>query len=427
MGNLVHGIGQLLGGTPNNAGFQAVGGANQQQAGTAYNQTQQGIAAQQALMQALANQGGLQNQANVYNQIQGVANGTGPNPAQAMLNQATGQNVQNQAALMAGQRGAGANAGLLARQAAQQGAGLQQQAVGQGASMQAAQQLGALGQLGGLANQQVANQMGATQGFNQATQGQQQNVLGALGQQNATNEQIAASNAQRNASAIGGLGGGIGSAIGFLGDKFLAEGGMVPNPKVGAVEPSKRFSGDLEPHVEHMAKIYHPHMFSEGGQVQDQDQNQKLQYGGGTQQEKQQRAQQAQQGFMKAAQDNPISNAIAWAQSKMAHGGKVPAMVSPGEVYLTPEKAKEVAKDGKNPIKEGEKIPGKAKVKGDSYSNDTVPKKLEAGGVVIPKSIMESDDPAGNAHAFVTKLMEKSKEHGDFKEALKTAMTKRKS
>jgi hypothetical protein len=39
-----------------------------------------------------------------------------------------------------------------------------------------------------------------------------------------------------------------------------------------------------------------------------------------------------------------------------AHGGKVPALVSPGERYLPPKEVKKVAKEGKDPIKAGEKI-----------------------------------------------------------------------
>ena len=84
-----------------------------------------------------------------------------------------------------------------------------------------------------------------------------------------------------------------------------------------------------------------------------------------------------------------------------AHGGKVKAMVSPGEKFLKPNEAKAVA-DGKvDPMKVGENIPGKAKVKGDSYSNDTVPKDLAVGGIVIPKSIMESKNPGPKAKSFV--------------------------
>jgi hypothetical protein len=86
-----------------------------------------------------------------------------------------------------------------------------------------------------------------------------------------------------------------------------------------------------------------------------------------------------------------------------AKGGKVPAMVSPGEVYLSPEKAK-AAKQGKiNPLQAGEKIPGKPKVGGakNDYANDTVPKTLEEGGLVLPRSVTQSKNPEWAAHAFV--------------------------
>jgi hypothetical protein len=72
------------------------------------------------------------------------------------------------------------------------------------------------------------------------------------------------------------------------------------------------------------------------------------------------------------------------------HGGmakKVEAMVSPGEIYLTPEKVHMVIKEGANPLKIGEKIGGKAKVKGDSLKNDTVPRALDEGGIVIPRHV----------------------------------------
>lgn len=152
---------------------------NQGQVNSSLSGSQNALTQQQSLLNALQAQNGLGNQASVYNQLQGVANGTGPNPAQAMLNQSTGQNVANQAALMAGQRGASANPALIARQAAQQGANTQQQAVGQGATMQANQSLNALGQLGGLANQQAQQQIEGTGAVTSANQAQQQQLLGA--------------------------------------------------------------------------------------------------------------------------------------------------------------------------------------------------------------------------------------------------------
>ena len=97
-----------------------------------------------------------------------------------------------------------------------------------------------------------------------------------------------------------------------------------------------------------------------------------------------------------------------------AHGGdvhhqhpkKVDAMLSPGEKYLPPKAVEKVAK-GADPISVGKKVPGKANVKGDSYSNDTVPAKLEEGGIVLPKSVMESKHPHWAAHRFVSEVMKK--------------------
>ncbi len=95
----------------------------------------------------------------------------------------------------------------------------------------------------------------------------------------------------------------------------------------------------------------------------------------------------------------------------MAKGGKVPALVSPGERYLNAEQAQEVAAGKKQAIKAGEVIPGKAKVPGavNSYQNDNTPKTLEAGGVVIPRSVTQADDKAKKADAFVKAVLAKGK------------------
>src|SRR6185312_12432015 len=119
---------------------QLVNPTSGQQVQSAYNNTQSAMGSQQALLQALQAQQGLQNQSQVYGQLQGIASGQ-VNPAQAQFAQNTQQNVANQAALMAGQRGASSNVGLMARQAAQQGAATQKQAVGQEAAQQAQNQI----------------------------------------------------------------------------------------------------------------------------------------------------------------------------------------------------------------------------------------------------------------------------------------------
>lgn len=227
---------QLLGqerGLQNQLGANA-GAAN---VGSAYQQAQH-LANQQAGLQATGAQGTALSQQQAMNnqlsgaagsgiqaqqsalaaqqdlaaQYQGIANGTGPNPAQAMLNQQTGANVANQAALMAGQRGAASNVGLIARQAAQQGAATQQQAVGQGATMQAQQSLNALGQIGntqsniasqgaglvGQAQSGIGAAQGAASNITAQQQAQQQALAGQaaaqVGQQQ-TQQQLAANQA----------------------------------------------------------------------------------------------------------------------------------------------------------------------------------------------------------------------------------------
>ena len=93
----------------------------------------------------------------------------------------------------------------------------------------------------------------------------------------------------------------------------------------------------------------------------------------------------------------------------LAKGGrvnKVNAMVSPGEGWVPPGKVHQVAAGKTGAM---EKIPGKPKVKGDSLKNDTVPKKLDVGGIVIPNSIMQSKNPAKGAKDFVAKIIAKRK------------------
>jgi hypothetical protein len=97
-----------------------------------------------------------------------------------------------------------------------------------------------------------------------------------------------------------------------------------------------------------------------------------------------------------------------------AEGGKVPALVSPGERYLPPKEVAKVVKGQKSPMEAGEKIPGKPKVGGakNSYANDTVPKTLEEGGIVLPRSVTQSKNPEWAAHKFVRDVMAKKHRRG---------------
>ena len=352
-------ISSLIGGINDDLGVQKSNPndpTNSDQIKSAYDQTQSGISQQQNFVNALQAQNGIGNQSSVFNQMQGVANGTGPNPAQAMLANATGANVANQAALMAGQRGANQNAGLMARQAAMQGANTQQQALGQGAAMQANQSLGALNQMGGIAGQQVNQQANALQGYNQAVQGQQSNLMGA--QANFNNSQSAAAKQNNDSNmgmkviggALGGLGGaaggsgggGGGGAGGGAGAAAMAQGGMVKEPQ-----------SVLGRHMRGMTPM------ADGGMA------------------------------LPGQSNSPTILPVP--RDDAPKGGGGPDMTKLAMLAAS----------------KGGKVPGKAEVKGNSYSNDKVPAILSPGEVVIPRSVMQGKNPADGAAKFVAAILAK--------------------
>lgn len=462
------------------------------QANTAYQNAQQGLTTQQQFVNATQAQNGLGNQSSVYNQLQGVTNGTGPNPAQAQLAQATGTNVSNQAALMAGQRGSNANAGLIARQAAMQGANTQQQAAGQAASLQAQQSLNALSAQGNLATQQAGQQAAATNAYSQSAQNEQQNLLNGIASQNnanvgmqsninQVNGQLANTTMQNQAGLIGGLGNAAGGVSKLVGGLF-ADGGKVPRQMYanqGNVTPLSQ-AGHYAPIDPNAPDVFDNSQTNAGGPVTIQapdaavpmQQVAQAKANPASAPQPSRNAQPAAPGQPVAQASSPdfgnaganslykglssfgsfLSNRASQGSDEMspeqekakdqlgtadesgvmqgkdssfnkvqqldasnndamntyADGGKVPAMVSPGERYLPPKEVQAV-KAGKNPMHAGEKIPGEAKVKGakDSYANDVVPKTLEAGGLVLPRSVTQSKNPEWAAHAFVRAHMAK--------------------
>lgn len=386
------------------------------QADTQYNTANNALNQQQNFVNAVNSANGVGNQSQVFNQLQGVANGTGPNPAQAQLNQTTGQNVAAQNALMAGQRGSSQNVGLIARQAAQQGASTQQQAIGQGATLAANQELNAINSSGTIAGNQANQQATAVSGLNSAAQGEQANVLNSIAAQNtatvgsqnsvnSANSALEQQNATGSMQLAGNLTGGLGSAIG------LANGGMVPKYAFGGVTapsttpatPSGPQSSvanyfSASPSSIGLGKAINSgvkSLFSSSPASAPVDPN--LSSGDAM--------------WSTGGSDTPASLSSGDAMdatANFAKGGKVPALVSPGEVYLPPKKVKEVMK-GKDPIKAGEKIPGKPKHKGNDYRNDVVPKKLDEGGIVIPNKILQGKNPHWEAMRFVHQTLRKGK------------------
>lgn len=373
---------------------------------TAYGGNQNALQSQQQLLQALQAQNGIQNQSNVYNQLQGVVNGTGPNPAQAMLNQSTGQNVANQAALMAAQRGAGANVGLLARQAAMQGANIQQQAVGQGATMQANQSLNALGQAGTLAGNQVANQVGQVNANTQAQQSEQSNLLNALAGYNATNaglqSNINSSNASLANTTMNGqqslIGGTANSLLGGGSQMFKAQGGEIQHFDDGGMAggPQSIFAQSLARPV----------------QVQSMPQ-----YGGSPEgQAPGPGAQALRQSISEIGK--PKTPPIPGGTQTVAGGGD--SLVGGGGSAIegiAPLLAVAAQGGEAHDYRGGGGVRAKssnerAVVHGNDYANDKIPAVLSEGEVVIPRSVMQSKDPSGAAAKFVAAVMQKKKMKG---------------
>lgn len=435
------------------SGFQAPAAADitnpvtQDQINQAYTGVQGGLTQQNQLLGALQGQNGLANQSSVYNQLQGVTNGTGPNPAQAQLAQATGANTANQAALMAGQRGASQNVGLIARQAAQQGAANQQNAAGQAASLQAQQSLNALGQMGGLATTQAGQQIGQVNTNTTAQQNEQQQLLGAQqgynsaqvsnqASVNAGNTALANTSLQGQQAMIGGLTNSASAALKAKGGKIqkYAQGSAyVQSPPMSDNEWDNKAANPNAPQSPTIASTapnyaapatggpspFAQHIKNAIVAAGSSNSNPATTYGGNS------GAQSMQQGFSNlgssigsglkslfSSSPNDMTNSMGTqgtgstdndTDQGYAKGGPVPAMVSPGEKYLTPSSAKAVAKEGKNPMKVGKTIPGKPKVSGakDSYANDIVPATLEEGGIVIPRSVTQAKDSEKKAIEFV--------------------------
>lgn len=312
-----------------------------------YDQNQAAIAQQQAFLQALQAQGGINNQSSVFNQQQALADqlqqqslGGGPNPAQVQLAQATGANVAQQAALQAGQRGAGANVGLITRQAGQQGAAIQQNAVGQAATLQAQQQLAAeqalqsqQDMLGNTAASQVANQAGATSNLNQFTAGQEAQSLGQVNAQNQANIAM-----QSNINS---------SNAGVQGQVASGQVNLIPKV-VGAIAGGgSSGAGAAAAGAAHGGKI------EKDGSV---------------------------------STPYSIHHVIAHLTGK-SDGGTIE-----GETYANA----------------GKLVPGSASVTGDSPKNDTVHAMLSPGEIIVPRShATDPDKAAAFVRAVVMKNMKK--------------------
>ena len=225
-GGLVGGLGSALG---ISNGFTPQGAPTQAQIQSSLNQSNQAIQGTQNLSNITLPGAttGTTSQNALAQQLMAMTQGAGPNPAQNQLAQATAANTANQAALMAGQRGSSQNVGLLARQAAMQGAANQQGAAGQAATLGAQQQIAAQNNLANLASQQVG-QAGQAAGLFSTAAGNQLNTLeNANAAYNTTGATIGAQNASTNQGLLGGITGALGGLFAEGGEaKKMADGGL---------------------------------------------------------------------------------------------------------------------------------------------------------------------------------------------------------
>ncbi len=342
------------------------------------------------------------NQNALVNQLQTQAAGGGPSVATTMLKNAQQQNAQSANALAASQRGI--NPGLALRNAMSSNANANQQAQAQGVAARQQEQLNAQQQLGGQINTMQQ----------QGMQGQQYKA-GLQAQANNAN-------AERAQKASSGVIGQIGNAIG--GAFGMADGGYVPNTVVpqlqtdtsyemfgGGSKDSKKSKADAKAPAAPQAAPNSP--MGKATVMGDRPAPVLLNQPIGPQTQ----AQAGPQSFIGKALGNAQGHLDTFGanmsklgtQLGFAQGGTVQALVSPGERYLPPSEVKKVEKGEKSPMKAGEKIPGKPKVGGatNSYSNDTVHKKLKEGGIILPRTVTMSPDAEKKAMAFMKALQAK--------------------
>lgn len=382
-------------------------------------------------------------QAEIYQQQQGLAQallaqsqGLGPNPAMNMLNQQTGQNVAQQGALMAGQRGVGANPALLARQIAMQGSGIQQQATGQAATMAAQQQIAAqqalMGQqatMSGNALQGEANQYGALGAQNNAT------IQGYLGAQDINQQETASK--RRMMGGMMQAGGSMlamsderqktniqpanmGSFLDSLSPqsyeyKNTSLPGTAPGPRTGVMAQDLEQSGPGQSMVQNtpQGKMVDPGQGIGVALAALGDIHQRLKrIEGGAQNMAMGGSVQALPNFTANANLRPARRA-----EEGDEGGSNPFNMSGfmgqrggggGETMLPATGGM----PGMMTANQGAIVPGQAQYPGDTERNDTVPAMLSPGEVVLPRSVTQSADPAAKAAEFMKHLKSQKKGYG---------------
>jgi hypothetical protein len=388
------------------------------------------------------------NQAALAQQLLAQSQGQGPNLANLQLQQATNQNNQQAAAAAASQRGM--NPALAQRLVMQQQAMNNQNAAGQAGVLRAQQQLAAQQGLAGVYGQQ-GTEANANVAANESALGNQNNaVTSAVNSANQANAQIAQNNANQSAGIFSGITNAVGG--GAL-SSILHEGGEVERPEkhlekllisIGdkvkpvhlsgggsALMPSSVPQNAIDPGLANGPSDSANNLFGaanlQGGSpmsgassMQGQDDSE---FGGSS------IGSSGASGLPGAASSNPLSGMmgggegggglglLALAASSgaeipaygqgggimsmlpmlamlAAKGGKIPVALSPGELKIPAHKVEAVASGKEKASEAGERIPGKAKVKGDSLKNDTYMTHANAGDIIVKRTKAQNDKDA---------------------------------
>lgn len=403
-------------------------GTNAAQLNASYGDVQQGLANQRGLANTLIPQasGAVNNQGLLASQLVNQIQGNGPSVAQNQLNQATGQNIANQAALMASARGASNNPALIARQAAEQGANISQNAAGQAATLRAQEQIAAQNNLANLSANQIAQSGQAANNLTSAQQAEQ-NILqyanaannnANVSMQNNLNSnaaQIGAANQGVAGGLLGGILSGGSSVLGGLGKVFgLAEGGEVPsddsstkvlkenyhespkhgymklfadggnvimgNPISGGIAPAQSFAGNWLVTPNYGGQIDNTPISNLGNADTGKDLQKSISDSGSS--------------LGKAIKGKPDE----FEQFKdvdptlQAEGGTINS-----RKHLAAKGGKVKANSAKE----------KAEVKDNSYKNDKIPALLSEGEIVLPRTVTKHPNAPEMAAEFVRRTIAK--------------------
>lgn len=387
------------------------------------------------------------NESNLATALQGEMTGAGPNPAMLEAQQMNENAIKSNAGTVASMKGI--SPALAQRMAAQNAATMQQGAANQGAITQANQQLAVQNALGNLYGSQANQSMGqqstlqnALAAYNNANVGMQSNL-------NNTNQATSAQNAATNAGLIGG------AMQGVSGLMSLSKGGVVPNQKPavkgydmgGPVTPAPAMGNwgfnDMAPVDNDAVMGMTSQYINAGGKALDQGlssvgENLSLSKlmgsGGGGEQDGQQMAGGAGDaggitggGMMSPGAEMGGGEGGGLALLALASkGGEInDHMTHMAKIYHPNFKGNAKLKSA------GGKVPGQAKVKGDSSKNDTVPTMLSPGEIVLPRSVTQSKDPVKAAADFVAEKLREKQGSGnhtaDFHDALANAIKTRRA